>query len=282
MRSREQRARSGIGAPNVKRAAHFRFSIADFRLKTAAAALLVAMASSIAAGAVRFYFTSSADPAGLTDPSLAFKDTGGNGTDGTDYALNGELPAVSAPTIDARKGEFLYLWVAFEKEPNNAKIQGINITIDGDGWETARGLYLGDDSSGGGGGSIRWNLGSQTSDPIVLVAIEEPGVVNSKTDAWLYYGGDTRTALLGAIEFDEKFNGEVRLGLCKQEVTYYRRSSPHVKLGANEETLDGGIWVEGQPPRWSTDPDAYVVPEPASLILLVFSASTFLLRRTHR
>lgn len=235
----------------------------------AAAGLLLPPAN---AGFVRFYFTSSADPAGLTDPSLAFMNSGGNGTDGVDYALNGERPSVTAPTIDARRGEFLYLWVAFEKEPNNRKIQGINLEIDSDAWEIDRGIYLGDDENGSGG-SIRWNLGSQTTDPMVLVAIEEPGIVNVKDDGWLYHGGDTRTALLGAIAFDETFKGEVRLGLARQRVSYERGASPRVKFGDNEEYADGWACDENCPTWWSTDADAYVIPEPATLMLLILSAA---------
>lgn len=231
--------------------------------------------SAASAGAVRIYFTTSADPAGLTDPSLAFKNTGGNGTDRTDYALNGELPAVGVPTIDASIGQFLYLWVAFEDEPNSRKIQGMNLTIDNDEWETARGIYLGDDAFHGE--SLRWNLGSQTTDPMVLVAIQEPGIVNRKSDGWLYYGGDTRTALLGAVAFSADFTGEVRLGLSKQGVSYSGQSAPKIKFGGNEEELEPDpFWGMDV---WSTDADAVVVPEPALAFPLLLAAVARLRRR---
>lgn len=236
-------------------------------IRTLAVLGVLAISVSAAPAAVRFYFTSSADPAGLTDPSLAFKDTGGNGTDETDYALNGELPSVSAPTIDARKGEFLYLWVAFENEPSDVRIKGIHFGIDGDSAESDRGVYLGDNSLHGG--PVRWNLGSQTNDPMVLAAIQEPGIRNSDPDAWLYYGGDTRTALLGAIAFEAKSPLEIRLGIEYPGVFYDRQASPIIKLGGNEEQIEGGIdnqWI------WSTDADAYVIPEPGMLTLLLIAA----------
>jgi len=225
---------------------------------------------------VRFFFTSSADPAGLTNPGLAFSNTGGNGTDGSEYQLTGDLPTVGDPSIDPSKGEFLYLWVAFENEPNSRKIQGINLSIDQDGNETARGIYLGNDDNGDEGGPLRWNYGSQTTDPMVLVAIQEPGVVNRTTDRWLYYGGKSRAALMGAVQFklgDSIEGYDVRLGLDRQGVSYSGQTSPMVKLGKSDEQFDGSVQPEGTPTRWSEDADAHVagIPEPASLMLLALA-----------
>jgi len=219
---------------------------------------------------VRFYFTNSATGAGLTDSSLALKNTDGAGTDGTSYALTDTAPSVSNPDVDPAAGEWLYLWVAFENEPNARKIQGINLSIDMDGNEVARGIYLGDDTNGDEGGSIRWNLGSRTEDAMVLVAIQEPGVVHRTTDRWLYDGG-TRSALLGGIQFKGDSEYDVRLGLDRQGVSYSGQASPMVKLGANDEQFDGAVQPEGTPTRWSTDPDAHVVPEPAGLLLLALA-----------
>jgi hypothetical protein len=218
---------------------------------------------------VRFYFTNSASGAGLTDSSLALKNTDGSGTDGTSYALTDTDPTVGNPSIDPSAGEWLYLWVAFENEPNSRKIQGINLEIDQDGNETGRGIYLGDDTNGDEGASIRWNLGSQTTDPMVLVAIQEPGIVNRTTDRWLYDGG-TRTALLGAMQFKEG-NYEVRIGLERQGVSYSGQAAPKVKLGAGDEQFDGSVQPEGTPTRYAKAPSAVIVPEPASLLLLALA-----------
>lgn len=224
---------------------------------------------------VRFYFTNSADEAGLTNPALAFSNTDGNGTDGSSYALTGAAPKVSTPFVEPQNGQWLYLWVAFEDEPNNRKIQGINLSINAEDHEVARGIYLGDDSNGDEGGSVRWNLGSQTDDPLVLVAIQEPGIVNRSADRWLYDGG-TRTALLGALQFEygQKGSYEVRLGLERQGVSYSGQKAPMVKLGSNNEQFDGSVLPEGTQVRWSTDPDAKIdgVPEPASILLLALAA----------
>lgn len=228
----------------------------------------MAVAASVSAD-VRFYFTNSNTGAGLTDSSLALQNTDGNGTDGATYALTGTDPAVAAPTVNPTLGEWLYLWVAFEGEANSVKIQGINLSIDQDGNETGRGIYLGDDTNGEEGGSIRWNLGSQTTDPMVLVAIQEPGIVNRTTNRWLY-DGSTRTALLGAIAVKEG-NYDIRIGLERQGVSYSGKPAPKVKLGAGDEQFDGAVQPEGTPTRYADAYSARVVPEPASLLLLALA-----------
>jgi hypothetical protein len=153
---------------------------------TRLAAAFAALALAATAGAdVRFFFTNSADGAGLAtgDP---FEDTGGNGTDGNDYTLTDVVPEVGCPTIDPSRGEFLYLWVRFEDEPNNRKIQGIHLTAhDQPALEADRGVSIGNDDNGDQGGSVRWNYGSQMVDPMVLVAIREPGIVNKSGEQWL-------------------------------------------------------------------------------------------------
>jgi MYXO-CTERM domain-containing protein len=222
---------------------------------------------------VRFFFTNSADGSGLAtgDP---FADTGGNGTDGTDYTLTDVVPSVVPDlTIDPSAGEFVYVWVRFESEPNSRKIQGINLTLnDQPGLETARGVYLGNDDNGDQGGSLRWNYGSQTTDPMVLVAIQEPGIANVNGARWLYFGGSNRVALLGALQF-QPVDGEVevRMGLERQGVSYSGQNSPMVKLGWNDEQFDGSVQPPGTPTRWSDDPDLILIPEPASMLLLALA-----------
>jgi hypothetical protein len=105
--------------------------------------------------AVRLYFTSSASAAGLTDSSLAFKDTNGNGTDFSEYRLKEAAPEVGVPTVDPTQGEYLYLWARFEDEPGGAKIQGIHLSVDDYAVELGRGVYLGDDSNDSG--ERRWH-----------------------------------------------------------------------------------------------------------------------------
>jgi hypothetical protein len=223
---------------------------------------------SFASADVRFFFTSSADPAGLNDTSLAFEDTAGNGTDFTDYALNGNKPSVGVPTINPTLGQFLYLWVKFEGEANNVKIQGINLSVDQDANELDRGIYIGNDENDSG--EFRWEPSSQTTDPMVLVAVTKNGVKNSNSNLWLYYGGADRVALLGALQFAEgKY--EVRIGLERQGVSYSGKPSPKVKLGAGDEQFDGSVQPPGTETRYAKEPSAVVVPEPAGLLLLALA-----------
>jgi hypothetical protein len=46
-------------------------------------------------------------------------------------------------------------------------------------------VSIGNDDNGDQGGSVRWNYGSQMVDPMVLVAIREPGIVNKSGEQWL-------------------------------------------------------------------------------------------------
>jgi hypothetical protein len=117
------------------------------------AGVLACLAFIVTAGAdVRFFYTNSADGSGLAtgDP---FEDTGENGDDGSDYTLTDVVPQVGCPTIDPGKGEFAYVWVKFEDEPNDRTIQGLNLTLnDQPALELDRGVYLGVDFLG----SLRW------------------------------------------------------------------------------------------------------------------------------
>jgi MYXO-CTERM domain-containing protein len=112
---------------------------------------------------------------------------------------------------------------------------------------------------------------------MLLVAFQAPGIVNRSGQQWLWFGGGHRVALLGAMKFNTPDNEtEVRLGLERQGVSYKGQNSPIVKLGCNEEEFYGCIG-ECLPTRWSSDPDAYVVPEPAGTLL--FGLAAFALRR---
>lgn len=234
------------------------------------ACLLVSSASA----AVRFFFTSSADGAGLADTTHVFDDTDGSGTDGKSYALNDNAPTVGIPTIDPSKGEFLYLWLAFEGEKNGRKIQGINIVANSEAYgggvaELERGMYIGNDDGGPFGEPLRWNYSSKTLDAMTLAGVNVPGVKNQAENAFLYRGGSARYALLGAIAPGEGAY-ELRLGLGKNGVSYAKNSddqrAPRVKFGGNEEEFDGGVKEESY---WSSDADAVIVPEPAAGLILI-------------
>src|SRR5262249_25707245 len=139
-----------------------------------------------------------------------FDDTDGHKTDGASYLLNDSLPKIGVPTVDPSKGEFLYLWVEFENEPNGRKIQAINMVANDAAFkreekEADRGMYLGDDSNGESGQKLRWTTSSKTKDAMTLVGVDTPGIVNRNrpnNEAFLYNGikNGRHYALLGAIK----------------------------------------------------------------------------------
>lgn len=241
----------------------------NFRI-AALGALLVALAAPAAAD-IRFFFSKSSEEAGLTNPALAFLHTGGSGRDDSEYRLRDTAPAIGVPTIDPALGEYLYLWAAFEDEPDNRKIQGIHLTISQDENEIVRGVYLGNGDNSDDGGSLRWNYNSRTNDSMVLVAVETPGIRNRAADGWLYHGGSERMALLGAFKFSVNAVTGIRLGLEFQGVSYAGNKAPKVKLGGNDEQFDGAVQPEDTPTRWSSDLDANIVPEPATAVLLLLA-----------
>lgn len=227
---------------------------------------------------VRFYFTSSADAAGLADTTYVFEDTDGAGTDGSSYEQSG-TPDVGVPTINPSAGEFLYVWVEFEGEKNGRKIQGINVVLNDQAFgggiaESDRGIYLGDDSNDSGE-KLRWELGSATSDPMTLVAVTTPGIANGTSNKWLYTGSKNgrRIALLGAIKPGEG-TYDLHMGIGQNGVSYASNSdgqrAPNVKFGGNDEQFDGNV-QEQEGYRWSSDADAHIVPEPASMLLLALA-----------
>lgn len=234
-----------------------------------------------AADGVRFYFTSSSDSAGLADPTHAFDDTDGLGADGASYRLADELPEIGVPTIDPTMGEYLYVWMEFEGTRDGRRVRGINVVFNdrsfaGEQTETDRGLYLGDDTDpeDGSGEKLRWELTSKTDDPATLSGIRTPGIENWTTDGWLYRGSEEgrRIALLGAIAVDAPADGkpyELRMGLGSGGIDYRGGNGdirePDVWFGNNDERI--------QRKTYSTDADAVVVPEPASIGLMLVAGA---------
>jgi hypothetical protein len=234
------------------------------------ALLCVGFAAANAHAIVRMFFTSSAQPYGLTEPSLAFQPTLGLGQDAASYQVAAFPPLESwgqIPTINWQAGEFAYMWVRFHQEPNNKKVQGIHLDLDDFPAEVA--YYVMDDLSGANA-DRRWD-GAFTmpdapefkQDPGHLAAVTTHGIINRATDvdAWNLYDEVTRTALLGAARY----------------------------------ASDGlrGAWVwSGQtgpvpppipPPPWYIEWDggqANWVPEPATLCLL--AALSVAVRRNRR
>lgn len=228
--------------------------------------LAVLLASPIPeAPRLAFFYTSSAQPYGLTDPALAFQPTlvfsdyepnypGFSGVDSDVYHVSAFPPleaAVQTPNIDWTADEFAYVWVRFTQAPNNAKIQGLHLVQDGTPADLA--YYVVNNTNNEAIGDRRWD-GAYTSpyapefklNPQILAAVQTRGIVNRSgaSDAWNLYDNVTRTTLLGAIRYDSD-------GL---------RSAAYGSLGAPGFLADFG--------------SANWIPEPAGLTLLVIISVT--------
>lgn len=212
-----------------------------------------------ASAAVEFFFTSSLDPYGLNDPSLAFLHSKGNKTDYIDgYRLSG-AGAPQAPfndvTLDCDPGappQWAYIWGRFTSvEPVGAKINGISINVNGAlpgvgniAWYALNNL---DDEDIG---AKRWDGDDEVFyfNPAGLVAVTAFGVTNRNTPLpWnLYIGGTDRVFLLGAA----------KCGVCPGEMTLSFGSIP-VNYAEPHQN-----------PTVSALNKVICVPEPASLMLL--------------
>lgn len=225
--------------------------------------LAVGLASADAQGVVRLFFTSSAQPYGLTDPSLAFLPTRGSHDDSAFYQV-GAFPPLEAwgqtPTINWHAGEFAYVWVRFHQEPTNKKVRGVHLDHDGNPLEVA--YYVVDDLEGSSGGK-RWD-GAYTPpeapefkcDPQILAAVTTHGIVNRATDvdAWNLYDHETRTALLGAVRFGSD-------GLRGAAI----QSGPPSPIPPPQPPPWFLVWEVGQA-NWVPEPTAF------GLMLLLYAA----------
>lgn len=223
--------------------------------------LLVTLAVS-ATASVDFFFTSSLDPYGLNDPSLAFLHSKGNKTDYLDgYKLSpaGAPPAaVGMPDVqlDCNVGappQWAYIWGRFVDEPVGAKINGISINVNGGlpgvgniAWYSLNNI---DDEDIG---VKRWDGDDEVFyfNPAGLIAVTAFGVTNRNGSLpWnLYIGGTDRVFLLGAV----------KCGVCPGEMTLSYGQTP-VNYGGDPPPPN---------PSVRTLNKVVCVPEPASLMLL--------------
>jgi hypothetical protein len=163
-----------------------------------------------ACAVVRIFFTSSAQPYGLTDPSLAFQPTEGSQTDPAFYQVSA-FPPLDAweqtPAIDWQAGDFAYVWLRFHQETNNRKINGVRLELDDVPADIA--YYVMDDLAGDNG-TKRWDAPNTMPDAPeyrmdlqILRAESSNGIRNRSTsvDNWNLYDNVSRTALLGAVRY---------------------------------------------------------------------------------
>ncbi len=232
-------------------------------------ALILVAASCLAAPAsasVQFFFTD-----GGTNPWAGAGPAGGpldpTGDRQLDYTQDGYVPNYAAfppafvPHATAGVGDTVYFWVKFNGEINGQRIHGIDLVLDGTPGEVA--YYVCDDTASGG--NRRWDgVYTPPDDPEfknwprqILPGVTALGIKNTSANwpANLYAGGARRTALLGAVEYD-------------QPGTY----TPH--LGPL------GIAYSGHPPPAVEFCSLTVTPEPATVALVALGGS--LLRRRGR
>ena len=227
---------------------------------------------------VRVFVTKSCDPYGLENDANAFVPTistvyangvNVNGYDYEDYYTNpgpirpGAYPPANSPSgtcldpvVITPEGQFGYIWLQFQSEPNLSAINGLQITISECGATEPSAkvytTYYVCNNKNGPLGVKRWD-GTATpplypewngNNPQTMVAIQAYGIQNKNADlAWnLWKGGTYRIALLGAVSAD--FDG-----------TIY--------------TIDITNISYGTPPNPSVSGGAFqFFPEPASLLLM--------------
>jgi len=219
---------------------------------------MVACALAVCANAsVDFFFTSSLDPYGLNDPSLAFLHSKGNGTDYMDgYKLTAAgappLGAMADVVIDDPQTQWAYIWGRFVNQAGNPTINGISITVNG-ALPGAGNIvsYKLDNLQDFEIERVRWD-GDPTVfyfNPPAMVAVTANGIRNLPGNLpWnLYIGGDYRTFLLGAV----------KLPTGVQELT--------MSFGPTPVNFKEHPTIPNPP---ATALNKVIIPEPAGLLLL--------------
>jgi hypothetical protein len=217
----------------------------------------------LASADVRLFFTTSADPYGLDNGAWALTPTSGTHRDYSDgyYTVApARFPPVQIPPPEPQvwcsNGDWAYLWLRFEGEPKNAKINGLMVALSGLA-PTNLAYYLCDDTDGVG--LKRWDGVATPPDypefrqnPQTLVAVTDHGLVNNSFDEpYNLYQGTSHTVPLGAFTFGDQ------VGQITGQITNINYAS-----GATPTVVGGSAWIN--------------IPEPVSAGLL---ALLLLLRR---
>ena len=226
--------------------------------------VLLALAAS-ASASVDFFFTSSLDPYGLNDPSLAFLYSKGNGTDYLDgYKLSAAgappygpgMPDVQLDISAGQPDQWAYIWGRFNNEAGAPTINGISLKVNGaqagPGWICAYKLNNLNDFEIE---RMRWDGDEEVFyfNPPGMVAVTANGIRNVPSNVpWnLYIGGDHRVFLLGAVRPHQA--GELTMSFGPIPVNYKEEPTiPNPSVNALNKVI--------------------VIPEPASLMLLGLAA----------
>lgn len=241
------------------------------------ACLLVALAMAATAGAtVRVFVTTSSDPYGLEDdanhmvPTVSTVYANGVNVNGYDYwadydgTLPGPLRPGSFPPVDAPSGtpgnpvtivdgDFAYIWLQFQSEPNGAVINGVRVVIrelgQTDPAPVSPTYYVCNNMSNLIGDK-RWD-GTATppdypewhNNSQMMVAIVARGLRNLAADLpWNLWQGSSRIALLGAVE---GLAAGTIYEILILEISYWQPPNPVVAGGVFQ---CGGVGPRTVPP----------------------------------
>lgn len=245
------------------------------RLSATVALLLCVSAAS---ATLEVYFDGSSSPHGLLNPALAFVPTlsesvDGNdtisfddiGADGYSYTrLNPQsAPTFATPSISPAAGEWLYIWLRFNGEPQNVSILGMQLQIEPANRVAEIAWYAMDNEAFAGNGQLRWNGTYHMfhDNPGVLVSGTTAGITNRTASAVSQdslWAGSARAALIGAVRMLPPAAGE----------SNYVTSLSQGPLGV---AYKGTIYIT---PAFGT---AIITPEPTTVGLAI-AACGFLRR----
>lgn len=223
-----------------------------------------------ASATIEIFFTSSNEPYGLTDPNLAFMPTldipssSSTGADYQSYALQSptDAPEFRAVTYYT-PGEWLYIWLRFDNEPNGKTVPGLELTVSSIYDVADIACYVMDNEGLDGANERRWSgvapdqFWQYWANPVILAAITTNGIRNTDAGSMVHdplYIGSERAALLGAV-----------------------RPLPTTTM-LQIEASDGIHIIDPWPPPYTCG-SAVLVPEPAGLAAIVIVALGFGRRR---
>jgi len=259
-------------------------------MKANAVLPLVLIGVAAASATVRVFVTSSDEPYGLDARSFSCYPTWPYpaGYDCDHFQVT-NFPPVDYPSGSCGNGTRLvcpgacsepfvggYIWLQFQNEPLEAKINGLAIGIHECGTTTPATCvyptyyFLNNTSSGG---YKRWD-GFATppyfpefhGNPWTGIAISAHGIVNKASDEWCnLYDGAMRTALLGAIICNAEGAGHPKdLSVNIENISYQSPPNPYVQGGYLSLFDRGDLNCDGTIDFGDINPFVLILTDPAA------------------